>query len=57
MQDSKITVSVLIPTYNHESFIEECLNGVLSQKCNFNVEVIVTDDCSPDKTEQEGFAD
>ena len=38
-------------TYGHEKFIEETINGVLMQKTNFEVELIIADDCSPDNTE------
>ena len=46
-----ITVSVLMLTYNHEKYIEEAINGVLMQECDFNVELIIADDNSPDNTE------
>lgn len=39
-------------TYGHESYIEEAINGVLMQECNFDVELIIVDDCSPDKTQE-----
>jgi glycosyltransferase involved in cell wall biosynthesis len=47
-----IKVSVCMITYGHEAFIEEAINGVLMQECNFNVELIITNDCSPDATDQ-----
>ncbi len=37
-------------TYAHEKFIEEAINGVLMQECNFKIELIVANDCSPDTT-------
>lgn len=43
-------VSVLVPTYQQEKFIEECLRSVIQQKINFDIEILVGDDCSPDKT-------
>lgn len=46
-----IKVSVLMVTYNHEKYIEEAINGVLMQECDFNVELIIADDNSPDNTE------
>lgn len=45
-------VSVVMITYGHEKFIEEAINGVLMQECNFFVELIVANDCSPDNTDQ-----
>jgi glycosyltransferase involved in cell wall biosynthesis len=43
-----VLVSVIVPTYNHEKYIEECLGGILKQKTNFNYEIIVGDDFSTD---------
>ncbi len=42
-------VSVLLPTYNHENFIEECIESVLNQTYK-NIEFIVGDDASTDGT-------
>jgi glycosyltransferase involved in cell wall biosynthesis len=45
----KPLVSVLITTYNHEAWIEACLESVLNQK-NVNIEILVHDDNSSDST-------
>ena len=45
-------VSIICLSYNHENFIIECLNGILSQKVNFTFEIIVHDDASKDKSQQ-----
>lgn len=42
-------VSVICPTYNSEKFIENTLRSILEQDYE-NLEVIVSDDCSVDKT-------
>lgn len=47
-----ITVSVCMITYNHENYIKEAINGVLMQKTDFNVELIISNDCSPDGTDE-----
>lgn len=44
-------VSVVMITYGHEKYIEESINGVLSQAFNGEIELIISDDCSPDNTE------
>lgn len=44
-------VSVVMITYGHEKYIEEAIIGVLSQKCNFMIEVIISNDNSPDDTD------
>ena len=42
-------VSVVIPMYNAEKYIGECLESILAQTCK-NFEVIVVDDCSTDNS-------
>jgi glycosyltransferase involved in cell wall biosynthesis len=39
-------------TYGHEKFIREAIEGVLSQKCSYEIELIIADDNSPDKTKE-----
>ncbi len=43
-------VSVCVITYGHENFIEESINSILMQVCDFDFEVIISNDCSPDMT-------
>lgn len=47
----KALVSVVMITYGHENFIEQAINGVLMQQCDFDIELIIVNDCSPDKTD------
>ena len=44
------SVSVIVLTYNQENTIKRTLDSILSQKCNFNFEIIIGDDCSTDST-------
>ncbi|MBO5656574.1 MAG: glycosyltransferase family 2 protein [Agathobacter sp.] len=50
MNTDAVKLSILIPTYNHESYIENCIQGILKQKVNFNYEVLIGEDCSTDDT-------
>lgn len=50
ISDQKPLVSVIAITYNHESYIRDCLEGFLMQKTNFPVEIIIHDDASTDHT-------
>lgn len=45
-------VSISCITYNHASYIKECIDGFLMQKTNFNFEVLIHDDHSTDGTEE-----
>jgi glycosyltransferase involved in cell wall biosynthesis len=47
--DQQPLVSVLIPTYQGEEFLEEALDSVLSQTYH-NLEIIISDDGSVDRT-------
>jgi len=38
-------------TYNHEKYIRDAMEGVLMQKTNFDFELVVANDCSPDNTD------
>ena len=41
-----IKVSVIIPVYNSEAYLEEAIESVLKQNLNY-VEIILIDDGSP----------
>ena len=45
-------LSVMIITYNHASFIAQALDGVLSQKIDFKLEIVIGEDCSTDGTRE-----
>ncbi|NAW51330.1 glycosyltransferase [Elizabethkingia argentiflava] len=46
------SVSVVTITYGHDEYIEDCLKGVLSQRYNGEIEFIISNDHSPDNTDQ-----
>lgn len=50
MSSEPIFVTILCLTYNHESYIRQCLDGFVMQQTNFRFEAIVHDDASTDST-------
>ena len=47
-----MVVSVVMVTYGHEQFIKQSIEGVLMQDCDFDIELILANDCSPDLTDE-----
>lgn len=43
-------VSVCVTTYNHENYIEQCLNSILNQDTDFQFEILLGEDNSTDET-------
>src|SRR6185312_4964075 len=43
-------VDIPICTYNHEKYIYQAINGVLSQETNFKFRLLIGEDCSTDNT-------
>lgn len=52
IMENEIMVSINIVTYNHEKYIAKAIKGALMQKCNFNIELIIANDCSFDETDR-----
>ena len=48
---NKPTVSICMITYNHAKYIEEAINGVLIQKTDFDIELVISNDNSTDNTD------
>jgi glycosyltransferase involved in cell wall biosynthesis len=44
-------ISVLLPIYKVEDYIDDCLDSLLSQSCT-DFEIIAVDDSSPDRSGQ-----
>jgi len=45
-----VVVSVIMPSYNHESYLPEAIESVLNQSFN-DIELIIVDDCSKDNSQ------
>ena len=44
-----IKISIIVPIYNVQDYIERCLDSIICQECNdYALECIIVDDCSPD---------
>lgn len=50
--DPEPLVSVHMITYNHRPYIERSINGVLEQKTDFPIELVIGEDCSTDGTRE-----
>ena len=49
-EEKKITVNVGVLAYNHEKYIVDCLNSIVKQKGDFNLNIIISEDKSSDAT-------
>ncbi len=45
-----LTAVVVVSTYNQEKYIIECLDSILNQKTDYKFKVLISDDCSKDRT-------
>ncbi len=49
----EILISVIIPVYNAEKYINKCINSILAQDFRKSIELIIVDDASTDKSVEE----
>lgn len=45
-------LSVAMPTYRHEKFIAQAVQSALAQHTNFEIEIVIGEDCGPDRTRE-----
>lgn len=49
---NEVLLSVCMITYNHEEFIAQAIDGVIMQKVNFLIELVIGEDCGTDRTRE-----
>lgn len=47
----EVIVSVIMITHSHEKYIAQAIEGILLQECDFEIELIIANDSSPDNTD------
>ena len=47
---SKPLVSIAMPTFNHERYLQDAIQGIVQQRTDFPIELIIGDDGSTDRT-------
>ena len=45
-------VSIIIPSYNRANTVCQTIDSILNQKCNFDFEIVIGDDCSTDNARE-----
>jgi len=45
-------IDILMPVYNHQPYLEDALNGIISQKTDFKFRLLVGEDCSKDHSRE-----
>ena len=51
MEQSKVELSIIVPVYNVEKYLEECLNSISRIK-DINYEILIVNDGSPDNSQK-----
>lgn len=49
-EENKIKISVVVITYNQQETIRQTLDSILAQKGDFDLELVIGEDCSTDNT-------
>lgn len=45
-------ISIIMLTYNHAPYLKEAIEGILRQKTNVPIELLICNDCSPDLSDE-----
>lgn len=49
---SSVKVSVIVPIYKAEQFIERCVRSLMEQSMKDDIEFVFVNDCTPDQSMQ-----
>ena len=49
---TKFKLSIIIPIYNSEKTLKNCLNSICKQRKKQSIEIILVNDCSNDKSKE-----
>lgn len=49
--NNKPLISIHMITYNHEKYVAQAIEGVIAQKTDYPMELVIGDDCSTDNTQ------
>lgn len=49
---ANIDLTIIVPAYNVENYIEKCINSILKQDIKCSFEILIINDCSTDKTKE-----
>ena len=51
MNHFQYKMTVIVPSYNNGQYIRQALDSILMQKVTFDYQIIITDDCSQDDSQ------
>lgn len=49
-KDNKYNLSLLVPVYNAEKYLKQCLDSLIGQKTQYKYQIVIVDDGSTDGT-------
>ncbi|WP_022760615.1 glycosyltransferase [Butyrivibrio sp. AD3002] len=52
ISEPKYDLQIIVPTYNNEKYLEECINSIISQKTTYKWKLIIINDGSTDNSKQ-----
>ncbi len=52
VKKAEVCLSIIVPAYNAEKYVEECIQSVLEQKTQYEYELLIINDGSTDSTQE-----